>query len=98
MSKLAQFAGQKHPQKPWGNMLSLKTLKFLQLILWHIRCSKHERKGLKWFFESLLSCALRHSLKGKARGRGEKAALVKPVGTGRRWRSSDVLTLPKFLA
>jgi len=31
-------------------------------------------------------------------GRGEKAAVAKPVGTGLHWRSSDVLTLPKFVA
>jgi hypothetical protein len=37
-------------------------------------------------------------ISGKARGRGEKAAVAKPVGTGLRSRSCDVLTLPKFVA
>jgi len=52
------------------------------------------------FFESLLSCApeLSPIISGKARGRGEKAAVAKPVGAGLRSRSCDVLTLPKFVA
>ena len=66
---------------------------------WHIRCDWDDGIFSKLFFESLLSCAQSESdCFGQARGRGEKAAVAMPVGTGLHWRSSEVLTLPKFVA